>query len=114
MSTIGSTSPAGLNLAGSVAGTIRADSAVDQNKAASAEQKANLDRRDALTQTLGDIADPDFGSDRDADGRLPYHRSAAADVPSEPDEHSTGAATRRRAPTADPFGDRGNSLDVEA
>ena len=76
MSSIGSTSIVGLGFAGSIVGSSQPEAAVDRGKAASAEQKARVDQNDLLAQALDGVADPELGSDRDADGRLLYRRSA--------------------------------------
>jgi len=110
MSTIGSASATSLGLAGSIVGSSIPDAAANQSKAASAEQRARVDQNDIQSKSIDDVADPEFGSDRDADGRLLYRRPGqAAD---QGDADSTGDETPARP--ADAFGDRGKSLDIEA
>jgi hypothetical protein len=112
MSTIGSASVAGLGLAGSIVGSSGPEAAADRNKAASAEQKARVDQKEISSKTLDDVGDPEFGSDRDADGRLLYRRSRQpAPAANEDAAASQPPATPR---PADAFGDSGNALDVEA
>jgi hypothetical protein len=108
MTTISSSSAA-LNLAGSIVGGIPAHSSTDRNKAVSGDRKMIDDREADLSKTLGEISDAELDSERDADGRLPYHRqgdpspSVTADVQN---SRSSGHAR-------DAFGDRGNSLDID-
>ncbi len=100
-----------MGLAGSVVGSSRPEAAVDRQKAASAEQKARIDQKDALVRTLDDVADPEFGSDRDADGRLIYRRPDQSSQAADGASKSAAGAIR---PAGDAFGDRGNKLDIEA
>ena len=112
MSTIGSATAAGLGLAGSIVGSSQPEAATDRSKAASADQKARVDQKELLSQTLDDVADPEFGSDRDADGRLLYRR------PGQPAGNANRDAASSQEPMTprpiDAFGDRGNALDIEA
>jgi hypothetical protein len=112
MSSIGSTSAAGLGFAGSIVGSSQPEAATDRGKAASAEQKARIDQRDVLSETLDDVADPEFGSDRDADGRLLYRRpdQTAGDIDDAP---AAGGETNGPR-TTDAFGNSGKSLDLDA
>jgi hypothetical protein len=112
MSGIGSTSIAGLGFAGSIVGSSQPDATVDRVKAASAEQKARVDQNDLQAQALDGIADPELGSDRDADGRLLYRRSAHPDANGNDDELSNPQVTPPRP--ADALGESGKSLDIEA
>lgn len=109
MSTIGA---AGLGLASSVVGSSRPENAANQIHAASAEQKARADQKQVVAQTLDGVADPEFGSDRDADGRLLYRRSGP------PSDEKDGASTADQETSlprpVDAFGDRGKSLDLDA
>jgi hypothetical protein len=109
MSTIGA---AGIGMASSVVGSSRPEAATNHTHAASAEQKARADQKQVIAQTLDGVADPQFGSDRDADGRLLYRRSGSPagerDAQSAPDHD---ASTLR---PVDAFGDSGKSLDLEA
>jgi len=106
MSTIGSAT--GLGIAGSIVGSSRPESVIDRAKAASAEQKAVVDLRDSLV--LEDVADPEFGSDRDADGRLLYRRP---DLSGQAAAEEAGSGGPDHRP-ADPSGDSGRRLDLEA
>jgi hypothetical protein len=111
MSTIGSATAAGFNLAGSVAGSPRTE-ASDRYRAAAADQKSQVDR-ERFSQSLSDVGNAEFGSERDADGRQIYRRA---------ERRKTGdaeAAVSAESPgplpsTADAFGERGNTLDLEA
>ena len=71
MSLIGGTTAAGLGLAGSIVASSRPEAAIDQTKAAAADQNALADQN-LLSEAVDDVADPEMGSDRDADGRLLY------------------------------------------
>ena len=109
MSTIGT---AGIGIASSVVGSSRPEAATNHTHAASAEQKARADQKQVLARTLDGVADPQFGSDRDADGRLLYRRSGPAT-----DEQGAQSAPDHDASTprpVDAFGDSGKSLDLEA
>ena len=108
MSTIGST--ASFNVAGSIVGSSQPDAATDRLKAASAEQKARVDQNDLSAQALDDVADPEFGSDRDADGRQLYR---APNSPRRPDGQ-IAQDQPEQPPPADAFGESGNALDLQA
>lgn len=111
MSTIGSTSAAGMNFAGSIVGSSRPEMSADQSKAA-ADQKSLVDQS-FLAKMLGDVADTEFASERDADGRMLYRRP-------EPPPDASGDSIAADYPplpvrtAADAYGDRGTSLDIEA
>jgi hypothetical protein len=117
MSTIGGITAGGLNLAGSIVGSSSPESVSEQADAASADHRAQTDRDAALNQAPEDVADAQFSSDRDADGRQMYQRPAleqpislemdadAADQPPTP---------MVRSHATDAFGDRGNALDIDA
>jgi hypothetical protein len=112
MSTIGSPTVASLGLAASIVGSSRPEAAVDQNIAAAAEQKAIVDRAELSANTLEDVSNSEFGSDRDADGRQLYRRSDSNSNP------ATGETPSSQAPLTprpeDAFGDSGNALDMDA
>jgi hypothetical protein len=111
MSTIGSATVAGFNLAGSVAGSPRTE-ASDHHRAAAADQKSAVDR-ERFSQSLSDVGNAEFGSERDADGRQIYRR---ADRPKTGDGGPADSAESASIlpSTADAFGERGNTLDLEA
>jgi hypothetical protein len=115
MSTIGGMTATGLNLAGSIAGAARMEGGAGHAKGPSAQ--AEISRDAALKQSPDDVADAQFSPDRDADGRQLYQRRA----PQAPNPSATaaedplpGAAPEPRAHVADPDGDRGNALDLDA
>jgi hypothetical protein len=112
MSTIGSPSIASLGLASSIVGSSRPEAAIDQSKAASAEQKARVDRDELAVNSLEDVSDTEFGSDRDADGRLLYRRSAPAAHPADPEALADETPLTSRP--EDAFGDSGKALDLDA
>jgi hypothetical protein len=127
MSTIGGTTAAAFNLAGSIVGSSRPEAVADQNRASSAIQRTQNDIDAALGESLDDVADAEFSTERDADGRQLYQRrtppeESAAEAPA--DGTGTDAtvtdATVTRGPLATPihaadaFGDRGNALDIDA
>lgn len=109
MSTIGSPNAAGLGLASSIVGSSRPEAVTDRTSAAAAEQKAIVDQNDV---DANDVADAEFGSDRDADGRLLYRRPAGPHGAPALEVPANGEATPPRP--ADAFGDRGKTLDIEA
>ena len=102
-----------MNAAASFAGAQRSESDTDRNKEVAAERKFQVDRAAALANSVGDVADPDLSTDRDADGRLPY---GAPDTPDDnrTDEREGHTAFLRAGRCQDAFGERGNTLDVEA
>jgi hypothetical protein len=118
MSTIGGTTAAGLNLAGSIVGSSRPEAVSDHNNAARADQKSQIDRDITIKEGPDGISDPQFSKDRDADGRQMYHSDAAVEDPADqPDEGKmaeTGGAPLRLIHATDAFGDRGNALDIDA
>ncbi|HET6328962.1 MAG TPA: hypothetical protein VFG04_30035 [Planctomycetaceae bacterium] len=117
MSTIGGLTAAGMNLAGSIVGSSHPEAVADQGDAASADHRAQIDRDATLAQPPEDVADAEFSSDRDADGRQMYLRR-----PLEPLDSTETAADgsdvvpipRGRSHAADASGDRGNALDIDA
>jgi hypothetical protein len=112
MSTIGSASSIGMGIAGSIVGSSLPEGASDRSKASAAEQRALDGHKDVLSKSLGDVADPEFGSDRDADGRLLYRRSGQ---PAGSADDETAASLEASTPRpADAFGVRGKALDIEA
>jgi hypothetical protein len=112
MSTIGSASGAGFTLASSVVGSSRPDAVSDRNRVA-AEQNAEVDRQSTLSETLDDVADAEFGTDRDADGRQAYRRSGNSPEPTTSELQGPSVAGSPQH-ASDAFGERGNSLDLEA
>jgi hypothetical protein len=106
MSTIGAAS---FGLASSIVGSSRPEAATNQIHAAAAEQKARVDQD---IRTLDDVADTEFGSDRDADGRLLYRRSRSPAGAADTETVSDSAGTTSRAVGASE--DCGKSLDLEA
>jgi hypothetical protein len=116
MSSIGSTSIAALGFAGSIVGSSQPEAAVDQSKAASAEQKARTDQKDLAAQALDGILDPEFGTDRDADGRLLYRRSPqpAPNGNGNGDEGESSNPQETAPRPADALGESGKSLDIDA
>jgi hypothetical protein len=122
MSTIGGTTAAAFNLAGSIVGSSRPEAVADQNRASSAIQRAQADIDAALGESLDDVADAEFSTERDADGRQLYQRRTppeeiAAEAPADgtvTDGTVTGGALAPPIHAADAFGDRGNALDIDA
>jgi len=117
MSTIGGATAVGLNLAGSIVGSSRPEAVADHNNAAHADHKSQIDRDIAIKEGAEGIEDPQFSADRDADGRQLYHGQVAvenaADQPA--DGQASGTETPlRHVHAVDAFGDRGNTLDIDA
>lgn len=103
-----------MNAAASFAGAQRTEADTDRNKEVAGERKFQVDRAAALARTEGDVADPDLSTDRDADGRLSYGQPLP---PEEDDIGTIGESTdplRGGSRCQDAFGERGNTLDVEA
>jgi hypothetical protein len=96
-------------LASSIVGSSRPESAANPLHAASAEQRALASQKEQAAQAFDDVADADFSSDRDADGRLLYRRP---DPTNRVDESESEESLTSRP--ADAFGDRGKSLDLDA
>jgi hypothetical protein len=111
MSTIGSATVAGFNLAGSVAGSPRTE-ASDRFQAAAADQKSQVDRQ-RFSQSLSDVGNAEFGSERDADGRQIYRRAERSNRNGAQAADSTESASSLPS-AADAFGERGTTLDLEA
>jgi hypothetical protein len=110
MSSIGITNLGAMTVAGSAAGTQSNAADTDEIKQNSANQKAVADRNVQSAKALGDVAETDLSSDRDADGREPFgvwRRPGRDDG-----GHEEGRPDSPRVPDA--AGERGNSLDLEA
>ena len=117
MSTIGGITAGGLNLAGSVVGSSSPEAVSEQADAASADHRAQTDRDAALNQAPEDVADAQFSSDRDADGRQLYRRAPLeqpVSLEKDADAADETATPIVRSHAADAFGDRGNALDIDA
>jgi hypothetical protein len=117
MSTIGGTTVVGLNLAGSIVGSSRPEAVSDQNNASHADQKSQIDRDITIKEGADGIEDPQFSTDRDADGRQLYHGQAAVEgsANQSDDGQTDGNGTPlRHVHAVDAFGDRGNALDIDA
>ena len=109
MSAIGPGNIGALNLAGSAAGAQRAEADTNQNRADAAGRKFQIDQKKLSSQSLDDVAETELSSERDPDGRLPYERNH-----SEQSERDNSDAKEKSDRAPDAFGDRGNSLDLEA
>lgn len=116
MSTIGGLTAAGINLAGSVVGSSHPEAVADHRDAASADHRAQIDRDATLAQPPEDVADAEFSSDRDADGRQMYRRRPLD--PHDPAQTAGGSdvapVPSGRVHATDASGDRGNALDIDA
>jgi hypothetical protein len=116
MSMIGGTTVAGLNLAGSIVGSSRPEAVSDQGKASSANQRAQIELNAAAGESPDDIADAEFSTDRDADGRQMYQRRTQeppALIETAADDAAVAPAVTS-GHAADAFGDRGKALDIDA
>ena len=109
MSSIGFTNLGAITLAGSAAGAQGNAADTDEIKQAGADKKSAADRNAQAARALGDVAETDLSSDRDADGRQPFvpgSRHGKKDAGNE----ETGKSHR----PVDVSGERGNALDLEA
>jgi len=113
MSTIGPGSLAALNLAGSFSGAQRSGSETDSLKAGASDRSGKIAQQAMTDQANGDVAEADLSSERDPDGRQLF-----SDEPDERpfSEGSGGFFNPRKARglPSDAFGERGNTLDVQA
>jgi hypothetical protein len=108
MSTIGGTTVAGLNLAGSIVGSSRPEAVSEPKQASIANQTAPIDQ---------DVADAEFSTERDADGRRMYERPSSDQASAEAiatDSAVVPAGPVSRHHSTDAFGDRGTTLDIDA
>lgn len=110
MSILGPGNIGALNLAGSIAGTQRNGAAADREKEVAADRNNQINQQAQAAHNHEDIAETDLNADRDADGRLLY---AEAPGSGEAGETSEDAPKDPLRPT-DAFGERGNTLDLEA
>jgi hypothetical protein len=110
---MGSINPGNLgpvNLASSVAGAQK-NQQTDKAKEAASEKTFKQDLKTIAAQASGDVADPNFEKDRDADGRLPFkdeqhpEENVLEDADTKPEKAD-------KAPDA--LDERGNKLDLEA
>ena len=100
-----------LNIVGSLAGAQRNNAADGELKTAAAERQFQLDQKAMSAKSLGDVAQMDHSSDRDADGRMPYQAPERTPAAAEQDENKSRQSVRH-APDA--LGERGCRLDLEA
>jgi hypothetical protein len=112
---------AALNLAGSVAGSQRIAGDTDNAKESASARSRQIDQQSREGAALEDVSDAEFSSDRDPDGRQHYQQSLSEEQdPRNDDPHDrsfhSGFRGLDRDPhrAADAFGERGNSLDLEA
>lgn len=85
---------------------------VDQAKEAASDKSFKQDLKTMAAQASGDVADPDFEKDRDADGRLPFSLQQHPQENPAEDEENSGSDKQAKAPDA--MEERGNQLDLEA
>ena len=113
MSSVGPFNPAGFNLAGSLAGAQRTSGDKDQTAAERAAQKQQAEQ---TANAEKDVSETDMSPDRDADGRQDFSSGGSAgDEQDSTDEISApGSDTLPDTPAPDAFGERGNSLDLNA
>jgi hypothetical protein len=110
MSAIGGGSIGVLNLAGSIAGSQRNNATADQARSEAAEKSFQADVARMAAKAHGDVSDPDFSSDRDADGRMPYHETQRQGE-SSADEVAVPVTCGR---SIDLDGALGNAIDLQA
>jgi hypothetical protein len=114
MSILGPGSLPALGIAASAAATQqRAAGLADRDKADQAQQKLEADQVRLANRDLDDSIETDFShgqvSDRDSDGRLPWQRPEGG-APGEEDPEKKVETPR----AADPQGESGRTLDLEA
>ena len=112
MSSIGPSSSAALNLAGSFAGAQRTSAQQDETKSQQAAQKFQVEQAAAADK---DVMETEMDADRDADGRQLSAGSGGDGAVEEEGQGGDDAAARlakQHAPDA--FGLRGGRLDVDA
>lgn len=113
MSILGPSSMA-INVAASIAGTMRNPVESDRIKADQAQQKMHADVVQLSTPDLADDLESDLShgqvADRDADGRLPWSFGEQRQE-DDADQSSTEPASGR---TPDETDERGQTLDVNA
>lgn len=112
MSSIGPSSPAALNLAGSFAGAQQTTAHQDETKAQQAVQKFQAEQTAADEK---DVAEADLDADRDADGRqsLAGFFHEADELEESRGEDAASADPSVKHPP-DAFGIRGGQLDIDA
>ncbi len=99
-----------INLASSVAGAQK-NQQTDQAKEAASEKTFKQDLKTIAAQASGDVADPEFEKDRDADGRLPFK---GEQHPEENVQEETETKPKKQNKVSDALDERGNKLDLEA
>lgn len=109
MSAIGPGSIGALNLAGSVAGTQRAQTDSKEIKSDAAAAQFQIDQRSLSARGLDDVAESEMSPDRDADGRQLFGGAPHQDSDEEPRPDSQQHGPRN----SDALGERGNSIDLE-
>jgi hypothetical protein len=110
MTGIGPGSLGAMNVIGSFAGAQRRDGEMDRVKAEAAGRKFQIDQKAMSARSLGDLAETELSTDRDADGRLPYTEAQTRDRQG---HHATGDESRPRR-ASDPLEESGGLLDLEA
>lgn len=120
MSVLGPGNLGSLGIASSIAGAQNTNSGqVDELKKQSAERSAQIDRKAAAVKSLEDVDAAESSSDRDADGRMPFgaalhdESSTQNDATDDPENSATEKQQHPRR-SADPSGERGHSLDLDA
>jgi len=110
MSSIGPGNIGALNIAGSFAGAQRTEAETNRSKAEAATQRGQVDPKSMSTEAVDDVAEADLSEERDPDGRMSYGGSWTSD--DSPD--TSRDQTKQPDAVPDAFGERGNSLDLEA
>jgi|GEM_PF-5899392 len=117
MSAIGSGNLGAVNLAGSLAGAQRTNSESDRVKEEAAKRNFQIDQKAMSANSLEDVGQTDQATDRDADGRMAYSDDETdlenrANTESAKSEEDLEVKTKRKS--ADAFGEKGTTLDIEA
>jgi len=108
MSAIGSPGLGAINLAGSLAGVQKNEASSDRVKESNSARKFQVDQQSMSAESMGDVSDPGFSTDRDPDGR----QSSVPSRSGQDEDPSPSSAESRHAPDA--FGERGTLLDLDA
>jgi hypothetical protein len=114
MSLIPPVTASAAQIASSAAGAQRPDALGDRTAEAGAVQRLAADRDELAARSLGDVGQMDGSADRDADGRRQDEPTEPALDPQEDETEDVAAADSPPARPADPTGERGSHLDLDA
>lgn len=109
----GGISPASLSIAGTLAGSQRADADVERTKSDAAGKRAQADQVILTSGGPADVGEAEMSADRDADGTLFYDETGTGEIPTdaEPAEELASPPVVR---SLDADRERGTHLDLDA